>query len=82
MKRQVTLLCEHRRSTGPDTGAEPSAPVISAALAGCTIVIAVDRRSGELTAALERHGAAVRLAPALTIVPHIDDEELIARSRS
>ena len=59
-----------------------AAPVLSAALAGCTILLPVDRRSGELTAALERHGAAVRLAPALTIVPHIDDEELIARSRS
>jgi uroporphyrinogen-III synthase len=56
--------------------------VISAALAGCTILLPVDRRSGELSAALERHGAAVRLAPALTIVPHIDDEELIARSRT
>ena len=55
--------------------------MISAALAGCTILLPVDRRAGELTAALERHGAAVRLAPALTIVPHIDDEELIARSR-
>ena len=68
-------------STDPDSVAERSAPVISAALAGCTILLPVDRRSGELSAALERHGAAVRLAPALTIVPHIDDEELIARSR-
>lgn len=68
-------------TTDPDSVAERSAPVISAALAGCTILLPVDRRSGELSAALERHGAAVRLAPALTIVPHIDDEELIARSR-
>ena len=64
------------------TDAARSAPVISAALAGCSILLPVDRRSGELTAALERHGASVRLAPALTIVPHIDDEELIARSRA
>ena len=56
-------------------------PALSAALDGCTIVIAVDRRSLELAAALERHGAAVRHAPALTIVPHIDDEALIARTR-
>ena len=56
-------------------------PTLSAALAGCTIVIAVDRRSGELAAALERHGATVRHAPALTIVPHIDDETLIARTK-
>lgn len=57
-------------------------PVLSVALAGCTILLPVDRRSGELSAALERHGATVRLAPALTIVPHIDDVELIARSRA
>ena len=59
----------------------PPRPTLSAALEGCTIVIAVDRRSGELAAALERHGATVRTAPALTIVPHIDDEALIARTR-
>lgn len=60
---------------------EPPRPTLSAALDGCTVVIAVDRRSGELAAALERHGATVRHAPALTIVPHIDDEALIARTR-
>ncbi|GAA1990975.1 uroporphyrinogen-III synthase [Microbacterium pumilum] len=59
----------------------PSRPTLSAALEGCTIVIAVDRRSTELAAALERHGAHVRPAPALTIVPHIDDEALIACTR-
>ena len=59
----------------------PPRPTLSAALDGCTIVIAVDRRSGELAAALERHGATVRHAPALTIVPHIDDEALIAQTR-
>lgn len=58
----------------------PAAP-LSDALHGCTVVIAVDRRAGELTAALERHGAVVRRAPALTIVPHIDDEALRARTR-
>lgn len=56
-------------------------PTLSAALDGCTIVIAVDRRSSELAAALERHGAQVRHAPALTIVPHIDDDALIAATR-
>ncbi|WP_426319788.1 uroporphyrinogen-III synthase [Microbacterium sp. E-13] len=56
-------------------------PALSAALDGCTIVIAVDRRSSELAAALERHGAHVRHAPALTIVPHIDDDALIAATR-
>ncbi|WP_434812115.1 uroporphyrinogen-III synthase [Microbacterium sp. bgisy189] len=55
---------------------------LSAALAGCNIVIAVDRRAGELSAALERHGAAVTQAPALTIVPHVDDESLIEVTRA
>lgn len=60
----------------------PGAPaMLSSALAGCSILLPVDRRSGELSAALERHGATVRLAPALTIVPHIDDRELLERSR-
>lgn len=60
---------------------DASRPTLSGALLGCTVVIAVDRRSGELAAALERHGAVVRRAPALSIVPHIDDEALIARTR-
>ena len=70
----------HTSSTSTDDGGN-GAPLLSAALAGCTILLPVDRRSGELSAALERHGAAVRLAPALTIIPHIDDEALIERSR-
>jgi uroporphyrinogen-III synthase len=57
-------------------------PTLSSALDGCAIVIAVDRRSSELAAALERHGAVVRHAPALTIVPHIDDEALIAATQT
>ena len=59
----------------------PPRPALSAALDGCTIVIAVDRRSLELAAALERHGASVRHAPALTIVPHIDDDALVEATR-
>lgn len=59
----------------------PTRPPLSAALEGCSIVIAVDRRSSELAAALERHGATVRHAPALTIAPHIDDEALLAATR-
>ncbi|MGC0368164.1 uroporphyrinogen-III synthase [Microbacterium sp. SLBN-111] len=54
---------------------------ISTVLQGCTVLLPVDRRSGELSAALERHGARVRVAPALTIVPHVDDDELIAQTR-
>ncbi|MEV5040629.1 uroporphyrinogen-III synthase [Microbacterium sp. LMI1x-1-1.1] len=57
-------------------------PALSAALGGCTIVIAVDRRSTELASALERHGATVRHAPALTIESHIDDDALIGATRA
>ncbi len=52
------------------------------ALAGCTVLLPVDRRSGELTSALQRHGARVIVAPALSIIPHVDDDELIARTRA
>lgn len=61
---------------------DPARLVLSAALDGCVIVIAVDRRSLELAAALERHGAQVRHAPALTIIPHIDDDALVAATRA
>lgn len=54
---------------------------ISTVLQGCTVLLPVDRRSGELAAALERHGARVRVAPALTIMPHVDDDELIAQTQ-
>ncbi len=60
----------------------PTRSTLSAALEGCTVVIAVDRRSSELAAALERHGAVVRHAPALTIVPHIDDDALVEATRA
>lgn len=50
-------------------------------LAGCVLAITADRRSGELAAALERRGAVIRHAPALSIVPHADDEQLIAMTK-
>lgn len=59
----------------------PAARPLSTALAGCTVLLPVDRRSGELSSALERHGARVIVAPALSIVPHVDDDQLIARTR-
>ncbi|MGY5764737.1 uroporphyrinogen-III synthase [Brachybacterium sp. DNPG3] len=54
---------------------------LSAVLEGRTIVIAVDRRADELAAALERHGARVLRAPALSTIPHIDDAALLERTR-
>ncbi|WP_119697524.1 uroporphyrinogen-III synthase [Microbacterium halotolerans] len=54
---------------------------LSAALDGCRIISTAHRRSSELAAALARHGAAVIAAPALTIVPHADDEALLVVTR-
>ncbi|WP_234988006.1 uroporphyrinogen-III synthase [Demequina sp. NBRC 110056] len=51
-------------------------------LAGCVMVITADRRKRELASALERRGALVRFAPALSTVPHLDDEQLIADTRA
>jgi uroporphyrinogen-III synthase len=50
-------------------------------LAGTRILVTAQRRSAELAAALERRGASVRVAPALGVVPHIDDDELLRRTR-
>ncbi|MFC7374694.1 uroporphyrinogen-III synthase [Brachybacterium sp. GCM10030267] len=58
-----------------------TAPLLSHALTGRRIVIAVDRRSEELAAALERHGASVDVAPAMSTIPHIDDASLLERTR-
>jgi uroporphyrinogen-III synthase len=46
-------------------------------LAGCVVVVTADRRSAELAAALERRGAVVRHAPAMSIVPHAEDALLL-----
>lgn len=50
-------------------------------LAACTVLVTADRRSAELGSALTRRGATVTHAPALTIVPHVDDEALLSRTR-
>lgn len=59
----------------------PDAHRLSDALDGRRIVLAVDRRTDELAAALERHGAEVSVAAALTTIPHVDDEALLSRTR-
>lgn len=56
------------------------AGALDAALAGCSIVVAADRRSADLATALERRGASVYRAPALSIVANADDTELLART--
>lgn len=57
-------------------------PLLSTALAGRTLVIAVDRRADELAAALTRHGARVERAPAMSTIPHLDDESLLESTRA
>ena len=61
--------------------AEPTRPALGQVMAGCTVLITADRRSGELAAALERRGATTRHAPALSMVSHVDDDALIAATR-
>jgi uroporphyrinogen-III synthase len=52
-------------------------PGLGQVMAGCTVLVTADRRSGELAAALERRGASIKHAPALSMVPHVDDDTLI-----
>ncbi|WP_061965687.1 uroporphyrinogen-III synthase [Demequina aurantiaca] len=51
-------------------------------LAGCVMVITADRRKRELASALERRGATIQHAAALSTIPHLDDERLIADTRA
>ena len=50
-------------------------------LAGRRVVLTAQRRAQEFAAALERRGATVVQAPTLSHVPHVDDPELLARTR-
>ena len=51
-------------------------------LTGCVMVITADRRKRELASALERRGATVRHAAALSTIPHLDDAQLIADTQA
>ncbi len=59
-----------------------AAPELGAPLAGCVFLVTADRRSAELGGALERRGATVRHAPALTIASNFGDDELIETTRA
>ena len=50
-------------------------------LAGTRILVTAQRRSDELAGALIRRGADVIVAPTLGVVPHIDEETLLRRTR-
>lgn len=76
---------EHGNPAEHGTPAELGSPAerrLSGALEGRRIVLAVDRRADDLAAALERHGAEVQHAPALSMIPHVDDPQLLARTRA
>jgi uroporphyrinogen-III synthase len=49
-------------------------------LAGTRILVTAQRRSDELAGALSRRGAEVTVAPALGVVPQIDEDELLRRT--
>lgn len=51
-------------------------------LSGRRVVLTAQRKGEQFAAALERHGAAIVHAPTLSVVPHADDPELIARTRT
>lgn len=50
-------------------------------LTGRRIVLTAQRRGEEFAGALERRGAEVIHAPTMSHVPHVDDPELLARTR-
>lgn len=50
-------------------------------LRGCRVILTGQRRSAELAAALERRGATILHAPTLSVVPHVDDAELLSRTK-
>lgn len=50
-------------------------------LSGRRIVLTAQRRAEQLASALVRHGAQIVHAPTLSVIPHIDDPELVARTR-
>ena len=50
-------------------------------LAGCRILVTAQRRADELGGALTRRGASVVVAPALGVVPHVDEAALLEATR-
>ena len=50
-------------------------------LAGCRILVTAQRRADELGGALVRRGACVTVAPALGVVPHVDEAALLESTR-
>ncbi|AZL11825.1 uroporphyrinogen-III synthase [Brevibacterium aurantiacum] len=51
-------------------------------LSGCRVVLTAQRKAEQFATALERHGAAIVHAPTLSVIPNVDDPELVARTRA
>lgn len=51
-------------------------------LSGCRVVLTAQRKAEQFATALERHGATIVHAPTLSVIPNIDDPELVARTRA
>ena len=54
----------------------------SSQLAGCRVILTAQRKAEQFAGALERHGATIVHAPTLSVIPNIDDPELVARTRA
>jgi uroporphyrinogen-III synthase len=59
-----------------------AAGALSQVMAGCVVLVTADRRSSDIASALQRRGASVRHAPSLSIVPHVDDRQLLSDTRA
>lgn len=67
----------------PTSGKGPTRPdPDDRLLRGRTVLVTAQRKAAELGGVLRRHGAEVINAPALSVVPHIDDEQLLAATGS
>ncbi len=64
------------------SSAQAAHPALGQVMAGATVLVTAERRASELAAALERRGATIRHAPALSMIPHVDDQTLIAATRA
>lgn len=61
---------------------DESRTALSGQLSGCRVVLTAQRKAEQFAAALERHGATIVHAPTLSVIPNIDDPELVARTRA
>ncbi|WP_231445280.1 uroporphyrinogen-III synthase [Brevibacterium zhoupengii] len=55
---------------------------LSGQLSGCRVVLTAQRKAEQFATALERHGAEIVHAPTLSVIPNVDDPELVARTRA